>query len=75
MEFVFLYNDVIINVRLRYEIKCMYSMHELKEEWIYALVNIRYELKHKCTLNDKFKSIRFNKLEIDLSEVELIEEE
>lgn len=46
-----------------------------KKVWIYTLENTRYELKHKCTLNDKFKSIRFNELEIDLSEVELIEEE
>ena len=46
-----------------------------KKVWIYELVNTRYELKHKCTLNDKFKSIRFNELEIDLSDVELIEEE
>ena len=28
-----------------------------------------------CTLNNKFKSIRFENLEIDLSEVELREEE
>lgn len=46
-----------------------------KKVWIYELVNTRYELKHKCTLNDKFKSIRFDELEIDLSDVELIEEE
>lgn len=46
-----------------------------KKVWIYELVDTRYELKHKCTLNDKFKSIRFDELEIDLSDVELIEEE
>jgi len=43
--------------------------------FVFILVNTRYELKHKCTLSDKFKSIRFNGLEIDLSEVELVEEE
>ena len=35
----------------------------------------KYELNHSCTLNDKFKVIRFEDLEIDLSEVELVEEE
>jgi|GEM_PF-6028698 len=39
------------------------------------LVDNRYELEHSCTFNKKFKSIRFDDLEIDLSEVELIEEE
>lgn len=43
--------------------------------WIYELVNNKYELKTSCTLNDKFKSIRFEELEVDLSEVELIDEE
>ncbi|EKQ50516.1 MULTISPECIES: Uma2 family endonuclease [unclassified Clostridium] len=43
--------------------------------WIYSLVENKYELKHSCTLNDKFKSVRFEDLEIDLSEVELIDEE
>ena len=42
---------------------------------IYSLVDNKYELKHNCTLNDRFKSIRFEELEIDLSDVELIEEE
>ena len=46
-----------------------------KKIWIYSLVNDKYELKHSCTLNDKYKSVRFKDLEIDLSEVELIEEE
>lgn len=46
-----------------------------KKVWIYYLVEGRYELKHNCTLKDKFKSIRFEELEVDLSEVELIEEE
>lgn len=43
--------------------------------WIYELIDNKYELRHSCTLNDKFKSIRFDELEIDLSEVELIDEE
>jgi Uma2 family endonuclease len=46
-----------------------------KKIWIYSLIDNKYELKYSCTLNDKFKSIRFEELEIDLSEVELIEEE
>ncbi|WP_315074485.1 Uma2 family endonuclease [uncultured Clostridium sp.] len=46
-----------------------------KKIWIYSLIENKYELKNSCTLNDKFKSIRFEELEIDLSEVELIEEE
>ena len=46
-----------------------------KKIWIYSLTDNKYELKHSCTLNDKFKSIRFEDLEIDLSEVELIEED
>lgn len=46
-----------------------------KKVWIYFLIDNKYELKHSCTLKDKYKSIRFEELEIDLSEVELIEEE
>ncbi|GEP67035.1 hypothetical protein CBE01nite_48030 [Clostridium beijerinckii] len=46
-----------------------------KKVWIYSLVNNKYELKNNCTLNEKFKSIRFDDLEMDLSEVELIEED
>jgi Uma2 family endonuclease len=46
-----------------------------KKVWIYSLVENKYELKHNCTLNDRFKSIRFEELEIDLSDVELIEED
>lgn len=46
-----------------------------KKVWIYLLVNNKYELKNNCTLNEKFKSIRFDDLEMDLSEVELIEED
>lgn len=46
-----------------------------KKVWIYLLVDNRYELKQCCTLNDRFKSVRFEELEIDLSDVELIEEE
>jgi len=46
-----------------------------KKVWIYLLVDNKYELKNNCTLNDSFKSIRFEELEIDLSDVELIEEE
>ena len=46
-----------------------------KKIWIYSLIDNKYELKHSCTLINKFKSIRFGELEIDLSEVELIEEE
>jgi len=46
-----------------------------KKVWIYLLVDNKYELKNNCTLNDRFKSIRFEELEIDLSDVELIEEE
>lgn len=46
-----------------------------KKIWIYSLVDDGYELKYSCTLNDKFNSIRFKDLEIDLSEIELIEEE
>lgn len=46
-----------------------------KKVWIYELVNDKYKLKGSCTLKDKFKSIRFDELEIDLSEVELIDEE
>ena len=38
------------------------------------LVNDRYKLKGSWTLKDKFKSTRFDKLGIDLSKVELIEE-
>ena len=45
-----------------------------KNVWIYSLVDGKYELKHSCTLNDKFKSIRFSDLEVDLSDIELIEE-
>ena len=45
-----------------------------KKVWIYSLVDDKYELKHSCTLNDKFKSIRFSDLVVDLSDVELIEE-
>lgn len=43
--------------------------------WIYELVDNKYELRHNCTFNDKFKSIKFEDLEIDLSEIELINEE
>jgi hypothetical protein len=43
-----------------------------KKIWIYSLIDNKYELKHSCTLNDKFNAIRFEELEIDLSEVELI---
>lgn len=46
-----------------------------KKVWIYSLVENKYELKNNCTLNDKFNSIRFQDLSIDLSEVELVEEE
>lgn len=46
-----------------------------KKIWIYSLINNKYELKNSCTLNDKFKSIRFQELEIDLSEVELTPED
>ena len=46
-----------------------------KKIWIYSLIDNKYELKHSCNLNDRFKSIRFEELEIDLSEVELIEED
>lgn len=46
-----------------------------KKVWIYELVNDKYELKNSCTLKDKFKSTRFDELEVDLSEVELIDEE
>ena len=46
-----------------------------KKVWIYSLVNNKYELIHSCTLNDKFTSKRFEELEVDLSEVELIDEE
>ena len=45
-----------------------------KKVWIYSLVEDKYELKHSCTLDDKFKSIRFSDLVIDLSEAELIQE-
>ena len=45
-----------------------------KKVWIYSLVDDKYELKHSCTLNDKIKSIRFSDLVVDLSDVELIEE-
>lgn len=45
-----------------------------KKVWIYSLVDDKYELKHSCTLNDKFKSIRFSDLVVDLSDVELIQE-
>ena len=46
-----------------------------KKIWIYSLINNKYELKHNCTLKDRFKSIRFEELEIDLSDIELIEED
>jgi Uma2 family endonuclease len=46
-----------------------------KKVWIYYLIDNKYELKYSCTLKDKFKSIRFEDLEIDLSEVELIDED
>lgn len=46
-----------------------------KKIWIYSLTGSKYELNYSCTLNHKFKSKRFQDLEIDLSEVELIEEE
>lgn len=39
------------------------------------LIDNKYELKNSCTLNDKFIYTRFEELEIDLSEVELIVEE
>lgn len=43
-----------------------------KKGWIYVLVDNKYELKHSCTLSDKFISTRFEELEINLSEIELI---
>lgn len=46
-----------------------------RKVWIYELIDNKYELKHSCTLSDKFKSTRFDELEVDLSEVELIGEE
>lgn len=46
-----------------------------KKVWIYMLIDNKYELKNSCTLNDKFTSTRFEELEIDLSDVELIVEE
>lgn len=46
-----------------------------KKIWIYTLKENKYELQRSCLLSDKFTSIRFEELEIDLSEVELIEEE
>ena len=46
-----------------------------KKVWIYILVDNKYELKHSCTLSDRFTSTRFEELEIDLSDVELIVEE
>ena len=46
-----------------------------KKVWIYMLVDNKYELKHSCTLSDRFTSTRFEELEIDLSDVELIVEE
>lgn len=46
-----------------------------KKIWIYSLKESKYELQTSCLLSDKFKSTRFQDLEIDLSEVELIEEE
>lgn len=46
-----------------------------RKVWIYSLVDNKYELKYSCILNDKFNSIRFHDLSMDLSEVELIEEE
>ena len=46
-----------------------------KKVWIYMLIDNKYELKNSCTLNDKFTSTRFEELESDLSEVELIVEE
>ena len=46
-----------------------------KKVWIYMLIDNKYELKNSCTLNDKFTSTRFEELEIDLSEVELIVDE
>lgn len=45
-----------------------------KKVWIYSLVDDKYELKHSCTLNDKIQSIRFSDLVVDLSDVELIQE-
>ena len=46
-----------------------------KKVWIYELVDNKYKLINSCTLSDKFKSTRFEELEIDLSDVELIAEE
>lgn len=46
-----------------------------KKIWLYSLKENKYELQTSCSLSDKFKSTRFQDLEIDLSEVELIEEE
>ena len=37
-----------------------------RKVWIYELVENKYELKRSCKLNDKFKSVRFSDLEIDL---------
>ena len=44
-------------------------------QYLANLIDNKYELKNSCTLNDKFTSTRFEELEIDLSEVELIVEE
>ena len=46
-----------------------------KKVWVYELVDNKYKLMNSCTLSDKFKSTRFEELEIDLSDVELISEE
>lgn len=46
-----------------------------KKVWVYELVDNKYKLMNSYTLSDKFKSTRFEELEIDLSDVELISEE
>lgn len=46
-----------------------------KKVWIYSLVESKYKLNHSCTLNDRFKSKRFEDLEINLADVELIDED
>ena len=71
-------DDLIVKKDLyeRFEIPEYWIISPMsKKVWIYSLVENKYELKNNCTLNDKFNSIRFQDLSIDLSEVELVEEE
>ena len=65
------YYEMNFRIKHTFELGNMY----VGNNSILYLIDNKYELKNSCTLNDKFTSTRFEELEIDLSEVELIVEE